>query len=144
MMKVYVSRRLQILRRKIDVMICVWSMLGGSNSEKYTLMNAKQRFLVLMSLILLLVFLIILRLFWLQVVNSEHLSRLADEQISSSEFKHTPRGKIVDRNGEELAVSIMTSSLYVDPEELQKDNAEDKQLPKRDAPKLLQIYWHLF
>lgn len=104
--------------------------------KKYTLMNAKQRFLVLMSLILLLVFLIILRLFWLQVVNSEHLSRLADEQISSSEFKHTPRGKIVDRNGEELAVSIMTSSLYVDPEELQKDNAEDKQLPKRDAPKI--------
>ncbi len=36
----------------------------GSNSEKYTLMNAKQRFLVLMSLILLLAFLIILRLFW--------------------------------------------------------------------------------
>lgn len=104
--------------------------------KKYTLMNAKQRFLVLMSLILLLVFLIILRLFWLQVVNSEHLSRLADEQISSSEFKHTPRGKIVDRNGEELAVSIMTSSLYVDPEKLQKDNAEDKQLPKRDAPKI--------
>ena len=64
MMKVYVSRRLQILRRKIDVMICVWSNARGENSEKYTLMNAKQRFLVLMSLILLLAFLIILRLFW--------------------------------------------------------------------------------
>ena len=52
-----------------------------------------------------------------------------------------PRGSILDRDGEELAVSIITGSLYVDPQEMRDgpDGSRVKPPPdiQRKAAKLL-------
>ena len=54
---------------------------------------------------------------------------------------YSPRGAIVDCNGEELAVSIMAKSLYVDPVEMEDrpDSAAAKSGATLSACQ--QIYW---
>ena len=71
-----------------------------------------KRALTLMALFFLLV---IVRLFWLQVVNGTELAAKERAQILSEVKLHAPRGAILDRNGQELAVSLIARSLYVDP-----------------------------
>ncbi|HIU64944.1 MAG TPA: peptidoglycan glycosyltransferase [Candidatus Avacidaminococcus intestinavium] len=63
--------------------------------------------------------LVFIRLFWLQVVSGSELSKRATLQSVGDEQIFSPRGSILDRNGEELAVSIMSKSLYVDPQEME-------------------------
>lgn len=58
----------------------------------------------------------VLRLIWLQVVQADKLKQLTKSQLTAEYIRGTPRGRIVDRDGEEMAVSIMTGSLYADPE----------------------------
>lgn len=62
---------------------------------------------------------VFLRLIWLQVIQNEELARRAANQVTGKVTKYSPRGAILDCNGEELAVSIMSKSLYVDPVEMQ-------------------------
>ena len=85
--------------------------------------QGRYRCFLLMGLLGLMLVAVLLRLGWLQLVRAEHLSKLAEQQVTGDIRKHTPRGRIVDRDGEELAVSIMTGSLYVDPENM-KDSPE--------------------
>lgn len=81
------------------------------------------------------------RLFYLQIVATEKLAiRERDQLTLNSEMKN-PRGSILDRDGEELAVSIITGSLYVDPQEMRDgpDGSRVKPPPdiQRKAAKLL-------
>ena len=65
-----------------------------------------------MSLLFLLV---VVRLVWLQLVTGAELAAKEQAQILSEVKLHAPRGAILDRNGQELAVSLIARSLYVDP-----------------------------
>lgn len=57
----------------------------------------------------------VLRYAWLQLVQGDNLAQRMREQVGSDFAIQSPRGTILDRNGREMAVSVMTKSLYVDP-----------------------------
>ena len=63
-----------------------------------------------------LIFILAGRVAWIQVVQGDLLAMKAKRQVEESRTLQSPRGTIYDRNGRELAVSILVKSLYVDPE----------------------------
>ncbi|MDR3563404.1 MAG: penicillin-binding transpeptidase domain-containing protein [Negativicutes bacterium] len=63
------------------------------------------------------------RLAWLQILDSSELSQMVDSQTRESMVLQSPRGTIYDRNGRELAMSELTKSLYVNPQEFNGDAA---------------------
>ena len=73
------------------------------------------RLLIALSFIFFLIFLVVVRCAWLQIKEGGAMADYVREQVGGSKLLHEPRGPIVDRNGAELAVSVMTKSLYVDP-----------------------------
>lgn len=106
--------------------------------------NLRSRYKYLNGLFLLLcvLFLVVIsRLFYLQVIKYDDLAVREREQLIFNKIIINPRGPIYDRDGEELAVSIITGSLYVDPVEMRDgpDGAIKKPPPdiQRKAAKLL-------
>lgn len=99
--------------------------------------RGQHRSLTLGCWVLFVVVCVVGRLFWMQIVRGSGYARDALNQISGEQVEIAPRGSIVDRNGEELAVSVVSKSLYVDPQEL-VDNPErwpDGKMPDRDPKK---------
>lgn len=80
--------------------------------------ECRARYMVICGIVLFAVLLIIARYGWLQLVRGEALQKRAHDYATNNIVSHHPRGKIVDRDGAELAVSIMTGSLYADPEDM--------------------------
>ena len=84
---------------------------------------------------------IAVRLFYLQIIAAENLAIREQDQLSLNSVMKNPRGSILDRDGEELAVSIITGSLYVDPQEMREgpDGSAIKPPPdiQRRAARLL-------
>lgn len=66
---------------------------------------------------------------WLQLVQGEVLAAREEENKQMLQKLQSPRGSICDRNGQELAVSLVSLSLYVDP--LAMDDPRNFS-PKRD------------
>ena len=56
---------------------------------------------------------------WIQLVQGDKLAARVRSQSGEHREIHSPRGAILDRNGRELAVSLMTKSLFVDPNSVQ-------------------------
>lgn len=77
--------------------------------------------------------LVIGRLAWLQLVIGDELKDRLRDQMSMTQDLQSPRGTIYDRNGRELAISIMTKSLFVDP----KDVTENKEIEPQAAADLI-------
>ena len=57
----------------------------------------------------------VIRYAWLQLVEGDALSERMRNQVGYDFAIQSPRGTITDRNGREMAVSLMTKSLYIDP-----------------------------
>ncbi|WP_298704377.1 penicillin-binding transpeptidase domain-containing protein [uncultured Veillonella sp.] len=64
------------------------------------------------------------RLVWLQVIDQAWLASWNAEQVESDRKLQSPRGTIFDRNGNPLAMSIVTRSLYADPKMIKKTPEE--------------------
>ena len=75
--------------------------------KKFLLQNGKKRFAIIGLLIFFGFGTVFLRLIWLQVIQNEELARRAANQVTGKVTKYSPRGAILDCNGEELAVSTM-------------------------------------
>ena len=104
---------------------------------KFTLNDSRNRLLFLGGLILCLFFAVAIKLLWIQIVSGTELGKRATIQVTDKIKRHTPRGRIVDRNGEELAVSIMVHSLYVNPDEMNKSaKPGKKEIEYRDIPRI--------
>ena len=104
---------------------------------KFTLNDSRNRLLLLGGLILLMFFAVAVKLLWIQIVSGTELGKRATVQVTDKIKRHTPRGRIVDRNGEELAVSIMVHSLYVNPDEMNKSaKPGKKETEYRDIPRI--------
>lgn len=87
--------------------------------------NLQKRLMVLgLGLPGLLLILLLCRYGWLQVIAQEEMMDRFQGQVEGNYELQTPRGAITDRNGRELAVSIMARSLYGDPLMLNKPAAE--------------------
>lgn len=104
--------------------------------KKFSLQNGKKRFAIIGLLIFMGFGAVFLRLIWLQVIQNEELAKRAANQVTGKVTKYSPRGAILDCNGEELAVSIMSKSLYVDPVEMQDNPTKKGEKPERDVKRL--------
>ena len=62
---------------------------------------------------------IALRYAWLQIIEGSRMADRVRSQTGEERVLQSPRGAIIDRNGRELAVSVMTKSLFVDPASVQ-------------------------
>lgn len=72
--------------------------------------------------------LLIFRAFQLQVVPSKNVERLAQKQLKKTIEIVGRRGAIRDRRGRDLAVSVNTSSIYVNPHLVKNIRSASKQL----------------
>ena len=71
--------------------------------------------------------LLVLRLFWVQIVEGDRFEEMALDQTEGVQTLYSPRGTIYDRNGKEMAFSIMVKSFYADPGLLDVSPAEAAQ-----------------
>ena len=79
------------------------------------------RFVILVMFIMLL--LVIGKVFYIQVISYNKLSKITEDLWSRKMTINAPRGDIIDRNGKVLATSIVTTTIYVVPNQI-KDKAK--------------------
>lgn len=70
-------------------------------------------------------FLLIVRFAWLQIVNGDELSERAIAIAEENRARQSPRGRILDRNGRELAISRMAKSLVINPSKVKDEDKEN-------------------
>jgi len=78
-------------------------------------------------------FLIIGKVFYIQVISYNKLSSLTEDLWSRKMTINAPRGDIVDRNGVVLASSIVTTTIYVVPNQI-----KDKEKVSKDIANILE------
>ncbi len=89
----------------------------------------------LIFLVVLLVFLlIVIRVFYIQVIEYEKLNDLAENLWSRNLPVQADRGKILDRNGKVIAGNVTTSSLVLIPSQI-----KDKEKVSKDIAEILGI-----
>ena len=88
------------------------------------------RFAILVVVICFL--LIIGKVFYIEVISYNKLSKLTEDLWSRKMTINAPRGDIVDRNGVVLATSVVTTTIYVVPNQI-----EDKEKVSRDIASIL-------
>lgn len=93
-----------------------------------------KRIKVLFLMLFLCFILIILRVFYVQVIDYGRLSNLANDLWSRNLEIEADRGKIYDRNGNILADNLTTASLVFVPSQI-----KDKEAVARDISKILNV-----
>lgn len=76
------------------------------------------RIATLLSLFLVFSIALITRAYQIQVLNGQSLKARADRQHTTTLRVESERGIIFDRNGEKLAVSVMSDSVFADPSKI--------------------------
>ena len=85
------------------------------------------KFLLLFLLINIAILVIIIKLFYIQVIDTDEYKKIAQNQHEAKVYLNPERGNIYDREGKLLATTIQTISLAVDPLVL-KDETEQLEL----------------
>ena len=89
------------------------------------------RFILIVVLVILL--LVIGKVFYIQVFSYNKLSKITEDLWSRKMTINAPRGDIVDRNGKVLASSIVTTTIYVVPNQI-----KDKEKVSQDIANILE------
>ena len=100
------------------------------NNMFFNDIHIRIRFVLLVIIICFL--LIIGKVFYIQVISYNKLSKLTEDLWSRKMTINAPRGDIVDRNGVVLATSIITTTIYVVPNQI-----EDKEKVSKDIANIL-------
>lgn len=77
--------------------------------------SSKKRLLFIFIVVNLVMFSLIVRLGWIQIVNGEKYKALANAQQTRDIAIPAKRGVIYDRNGKELAISASSNTVYAQP-----------------------------
>lgn len=93
----------------------------------------RQRGFVVLKCIVGIVALLCIRLFYVQIIEGSQYKEMALNQTEGAQTLYSPRGTIFDRNGKEMAFSIMVKSLYADPGTM---NVSPEEAAKELAPLL--------
>lgn len=80
--------------------------------------NVQRRIALFISFILFCIIILSARIGWMQIIEGEEMAERARHQVGENRILQSPRGPIYDRQGRELAVSMMTKSLFVDPSQV--------------------------
>lgn len=93
-----------------------------------TAIKTKKRIVLVLSIMLLFICGLCLRLGYIQVLKGEEYSKMAVAQQTRDELIVAKRGDIVDRNGEQLAISSSCYTLWARPAKVKeaKSEAESK------------------
>ncbi|MBR1552665.1 MAG: PASTA domain-containing protein [Schwartzia sp.] len=62
---------------------------------------------------------------WIQLVQGDELAARVRHETGGELIMQSPRGAILDRNGRELAVSLMLKSLFIDPNNVEKGKEDE-------------------
>ena len=79
----------------------------------------------MLIIIIVLFALLVARLFFLQIIDGEHLTSLAVNQQTKSEIISSKRGNIYDSTGVTLAKSETVDTISINPNKLVKKKPED-------------------
>ena len=90
------------------------------------------RIRVVFLVVVIALILIIGKVFYIQVFSYNKLSKLTEDLWSRKMTINAPRGDIVDRNGVVLATSVVTTTVYVVPNQI-----KDKEKVSEDISKIL-------
>jgi cell division protein FtsI (penicillin-binding protein 3) len=90
--------------------------------------NPFRRLRLLVLVFLALFMAVVGRLTQLQVVDQSHLDALAESQVTRETTLPADRGSIVDRNGNELALSVARQTVWADPRYVDDPRGEAAQL----------------
>ena len=66
-----------------------------------------------------------LRYAWIQIVQGEALAARVRHETGEARVTQSPRGAIIDRDGRELAVSLIMKSLFIDPNNVPKGKEDE-------------------
>ncbi len=80
--------------------------------------SSKRRLLFIFTAVSLVLFALIIRLGWIQIVRGERYKELANNQQTRDIPIPAKRGIIYDRNGKELAISASTNTVWAHPNEV--------------------------
>ena len=97
-----------------------------------TIQNNRIKYIFLLSLLIF--FLIILRIFYIQVIDYKKLNSLANELWSRNLTIQADRGKILDRNGNVIVDNATSVGLYLVPNQI-----KDKELVSLELSKILNV-----
>ncbi|WP_034327610.1 stage V sporulation protein D [Alkaliphilus transvaalensis] len=81
--------------------------------------SSKKRLLFIFVATTVVIFALIIRLGWIQIVNGERYKELANAQQTRDIPIPAKRGIIFDRNGKELAISASTNTVWARPREVE-------------------------
>ena len=86
-------------------------------------------------------FIIIIRVLYINIVRGEELTRKGLNQLTSTEVVQADRGIIYDRNNKELVVNITKSNVYYNMDFKRGDTYSDKEIKEKKRKKLKKILW---
>ena len=87
--------------------------------------SSKKRLLIIFAITAFVTLALILRLGYLQVVKGEELKKGAIGQWTKGITIKSKRGMIYDRNGRKLAVSISSSTVWANPDEIKTGDPDE-------------------
>ena len=99
-------------------------------------LNTKKRIRIMLFIVIIIFVLLLIRLFWIQVIQGKRLSQMAQEQQNLDREISAKRGIIYDRNGEILAMSASSEMITINPNNIPK---EKKDLVARKISEVLEI-----
>lgn len=76
---------------------------------------AAQNIALIIGLMWLALFVLMGRYFYIQIIKGAEFANMVKQSTGSEWMRQTPRAAIVDRNGRELAVTLIMKSLFIDP-----------------------------
>ncbi|MEG2298786.1 MAG: penicillin-binding transpeptidase domain-containing protein, partial [Anaerovoracaceae bacterium] len=112
-------------------------VLRHKQSDDVTIINRK-RLVILFGVFALVLFILCLRIGYIQLVKGTELEKKAVSQQTKDELLEPKRGMIVDRNGQELAVSTASFTVWARPSEVLvgKTNSDKEKNADEVASKL--------
>lgn len=84
----------------------------------------QERIGLLLMIVWMLFLVLVGRFAWLQLVEGDELTKQAIADAAENRSRQSPRGKILDRNGRELAISRMAKSLVLNPSKVDEEEKE--------------------
>ena len=97
-----------------------------------SIQNKRMRYMLLIMCLILLI--VLLRVFWVQVVEYSKLNKLANDLWSRNLPVQADRGRILDRNGKVIADNVTTASLILIPNQI-----VDKELVSKTLSEILGV-----
>jgi stage V sporulation protein D (sporulation-specific penicillin-binding protein) len=106
-------------------------VIGGKIRVKSLKYILKSRMLFLLMSFTVALFILMVRLFWIQIIKGDWYKQKAFEQHNSERIITPARGNIYDRNGKQLAFSIQAERISINPIEVRRTYEDIEELSSR-------------